>query len=53
MSRSRPRRPIHGAAAISTASSEGSTFYEIKNSASGLLLGVSGEGTGDGADALI
>ena len=33
--------------------SEGSSFYEIKNSASGLLLGISGEGIGDGADALI
>jgi hypothetical protein len=31
--------------------SEGSNFYEIKNSASGLLLGISGEGTG--ANALI
>ena len=33
--------------------SEGSNYYEIKNSASGLLLGISGESINAGGDALI
>jgi hypothetical protein len=32
---------------------EGSGFYEIENSGSGLLLGISNEGVAAGADALI